>query len=163
MSQNEIYLTIVKILEEEGIEFKVFEHKPVHTSEEAAEERGVDLKTGVKSMIFKKGESEKEEDEYIMALVPGDKKVDEEKLEKIQGGELKLAPPDEVKRRTGCGVGSVPPFGFEESLETFMDVNILENVSVNFSAGSHTKSIQMNPADLKDITKAEKCRISKER
>ena len=96
----------------------------------------------------------------IIALVPGDKKVDEKNLSKVCGSELKLASPQKVKKRTGCDVGSVPPFGFEDEMETYMDKGILNHEKINFSAAMHTKSVQMNPEDLKKITRAKECRIA---
>lgn len=152
---QETFHRIKSKLEEEGINYKILKHKSVQTSKEAAEVRQVALKTGVKAMVFK----ERKEEKFLMALVPADEKVNVEKLESVSDLSLDLASPDQVKSRTGCEVGSVPPFGFEEKLETYMDRRIPENDEVNFNAGLHTRSVQMKSEDLKSILDPEMCRI----
>ena len=138
---------IKSILSDSKIEFKYFVHKAVFTSQEAADERGLELKQGVKALIFKNGK-------FIMALVPGDRKVDAKKLAKIlRFKELKLAKPEEVLEITNCEVGSVHPFGFIHELETYMDEKVLENEIVDFNIGLHTESIAMKSEDLVKIIK----------
>lgn len=138
---------IKEILKQNNIAFKVFIHKPVFTSQEAANERGLELKQGVKALVFKNGK-------FILALLPGDKKVDAKKLSKlISVKDLRLAGPDEVLRITNCEIGSVHPFGFFHNLETYMDEKVLENKIVDFNIGLHTESIAMKSEDLVKVIK----------
>ncbi len=135
------------ILTDSGIDFEHFIHKAVFTSQEAADERGLELKQGVKALVFKNGK-------FILALVPGDRKVDAKKLAKILGlKELKLAKPEEVLDITHCEIGSVHPFGFIHNLETYMDEKVLENEIVDFNIGLHTESIAMKSKDLVKVIK----------
>ena len=135
------------ILKQNNITFKIFIHKPVFTSQEAAKERGLELKQGVKALVFKNGK-------FILALVPGDKKVDTKKISKlINVKDLRLASPDEVLRITNCEIGSVHPFGFLHNLETYMDEKVLENEIVDFNIGLHTESIAMKSEDLVKVIK----------
>jgi len=132
------------LLDSNGIPYEVLEHAPVYTSEEAAKVRGVELKTGVKALILKT-----EEGNFVMGLVAADRKIDLKKLAKIvETKKLQLASPQEVLKITGCGVGSVHPFGNLHGLPTYLDSSILENDMVNFNAGLHTVSIQMRVKDL---------------
>ena len=135
---------IKELLDHNRISYKVSEHEPVYTSDQAARVRGVELKTGVKALVLKavKGSS-------IMGLVAADRKVNLKKLAKIvQTKKLRLAPPKEVLQITGCEVGSVHPFGNLHNLPTYLDSSILENDIVNFNAGLHTMSIEMKSKDL---------------
>lgn len=153
MGQEE-YHRIKKRLKKENVDFEILNHKPVYTSKEAADIRDVKLKTGVKAMVFKTKE------EFIMALIPADKRVNVNKLKKVNSSEIKLASPNEVLKRTNCKVGSVPPFGFKKRLKTFMDKDILENKEVNFNIGLHTKSVKMKSGDLRNIIKPKICNIT---
>lgn len=153
MGQEE-YHRIKKRLKKENVDFEILNHKPVYTSKEAADIRDVKLKTGVKAMVFKTKE------EFIMALIPADKRVNVNKLKKVNSSEIKLASPNEVLKRTNCKVGSVPPFGFKKRLKTFMDKDILENKEVNFNIGLHTKSVKMKSGDLGNIIKPKICNIT---
>ncbi|MFB6215613.1 MAG: aminoacyl-tRNA deacylase [Candidatus Aenigmatarchaeota archaeon] len=153
---EEVLQRIKDILETKDIEYRVSEHEPVRTSQEAAEARGSDLEEGVKSMVL-----ETSDGEYIMSLVPADREVDLERMRDLIGENVKLADPDDVLERTGCEVGSVPPFGFEVGMETYMDRRILESDRVNFNAGLKTVSIEMKPEKLREVIRPEMCKISR--
>ena len=135
---------IREFLDQNGIPYKVSEHEPVYTSEQAAKIRGVELKTGVKALVLKTGEGK-----IVMGLVSADRRIDLKKLAKtVRTRKLRLASPEEVLKITGCEVGSVHPFGNLYRLPTYLDSSILENQTVNFNAGLHTVSIQMKARDL---------------
>jgi len=135
---------IRELLDRNGIPYKVSEHEPVYTSEQAARIRGVELKTGVKTLVLKT-----EEGRFVMGLVAADRKIDMKKLAKaVKTKGLRLASPQEVLKITGCEVGSVHPFGILHGLPIYLDDSILENELVNFNAGLHTVSIQMKTKDL---------------
>ncbi len=136
--------SIKKLLDDNGINYQVSEHEPVYTSEQAAEVRGVELKTGVKALVLRT-----EEGSFVMGLVAADRRIDLKKLAKIvKTKKLRLASPQEVLKITGCEVGSVHPFGNLHRLPTYLDSSVLENDMVNFNVGLHTVSIHMKAKDL---------------
>jgi len=138
---------IIDFFKEKNAKFKLIEHEPVFTSKQAASVRGADLSEGVKALVLKSNDSK-----FILACLPGDKKIDFKKLADLIGvKKLSLAPPSEVLNKTGCEVGSVSPIGVIYPLETFFDKNILEKDSVEFNVGMHTRSVRMNPKDLVEI------------
>ena len=106
------------------------------------------LHSGVKAMMAEA------ESGFFLVLVPGDKRIDFDKL-KNKIGKSKLASPEDVFRITGCEVGSVHPFGNLFGLQVFMDRHILDNQTVNFNAGMHEVSINMDPKDMVEIIKPE--------
>jgi Ala-tRNA(Pro) deacylase len=141
--------SIKKLLEENGVEYKLFSHEPVYTSEQASRVRGVELKSGVKALLFKTNDNK-----FILGLVSADKRIDSSKLAAAAKAEaLVLAKPEEVFEETGCKIGSVHPFGNLMNLPTYMDPGVLENEKVNFNVGMHTMSVQMKSKDLTDIVK----------
>ena len=76
---------IKDILIEKGFWFEIFQHEPVTTSEEAANIRtGYELHQGTKALIIKAKVNQKEKD-FIMVIVPGDKKFDTSKLKDVFG------------------------------------------------------------------------------
>ena len=135
---------VKNFLDFEGIPYNVSEHEPVYTSKQAANIRGVEMKTGVKALVLKTTEGK-----FIMGLIAADKRIDLKKVaEIVHTKKIKLASPQEVLATTGCEIGSVHPFGPLYALPTFMDSSVLENERVNFNAGMHTVSIEMNKKDL---------------
>jgi len=140
---NVVFGKIRDVLNREKIEFEVLEHRPVFTSKDAAEVRGTELKQGCKALICKTEEG------HIQAVVPGNKELDIEKLQKLTlFKKLELANAKEVKQATGCNIGSVPPFGNLFGLKVYFDKLVLENEIIAFNAGQHTKSIKMKAKDL---------------
>ena len=90
----------------------------------------------------------------IMIVVPGDKKVDTSLFKKTyQIKDLEMAKPDEVKTVTGVEIGAVPPFGNLFKIPLYFDKTIVDNETVFFNAGSHSKSISMKGLDLEKATK----------
>ena len=154
--KNMVLEKIREMLLKEKKEFELMEHEPVFTCKQAAEVRGTPLKEGAKALVLK---SEKG---YIMAVLPGDKEIDVDKLKKIlRVSRLELAAPEDVKKMSGCGVGSVPPFGNIFGIDLFVDKSLKENKGVNFNAGSHTTSIKMSSVAYLELAKgkeAEFCR-----
>ena len=135
---------IIQFLDDLGLKFDVIEHAPVFTSQEAAQVRGSPLSYGVKAIVLKYASNE-----FVLACVSGDRKIDLEKLSQIlKVGNISLASSHEVLHETGCEIGSVSPFGNLFGLRTFFDKRILENNFVEFNIGLHTKSIRMNPKGL---------------
>jgi Ala-tRNA(Pro) deacylase len=140
---------IQELLDRNGIPYEVSEHVAVYSSEDAAEVRGVKLKTGVKALVLKT-----EKAHFVLGLIAADKKIDLKKLAKIvKTKKLQLASPQEVLKITSCEIGSVHPFGNLHGLPTYMDDSVLENDMVNFNAGLHTVSIQMKAKDLNKAIK----------
>ncbi len=134
---------ILRIFKETNVDYQLYEHEPVYTSQQAAKVRGVELKTGCKSMVLKTKDKR-----FILANVAADKKIDLKKLERIVGSRLSFATPEEVMRITNCEPGSVPPFGKLFGLPTYLDESVLENDFVNFNIGMLTKSVKISKQDL---------------
>ena len=127
-----------------GVEYQLYEHEPVYTSEQASKVRGVELKTGVKALLLKNDKGE-----FLLADLAADEKVDFGKLETLaKTGKLRFASRDEVLSVTHCEPGSVHPFGRLFGLPTYLDRSVLANESVNFNIGLLTKSVRIKTMDM---------------
>ncbi|MBI2646942.1 aspartate--tRNA ligase [Candidatus Woesearchaeota archaeon] len=141
--RNVVFDKIRDVLNKEKIEYEVLEHKPIFTSKEAAEIRGTELKQGTKALICKTEEG------FIQAVVSGAKELDIGKLQKLTlYKKIELTNAKEVRKVTGCNIGSVPPFGNLFGIKVYFDKSIVENEIVAFNAGTHTKSIKLKAKDL---------------
>lgn len=148
----------MRILEKKGINFIVKRHsRPVFTSAEAANERGIKLSQIVKTMVVLtiKGEN-------IIALIPGDRELNLFRLGKLVGTKkATLVSRDEVKRLTGYKAGAVSPIGMRKRFPVIMDERILNEELVDVSSGQPDAGIELRSKDLLDLTKATLARISK--
>lgn len=133
-------------LQGKSITFTVLRHAPVFTSEQAAAVRGTSLASGAKALVLKAGE------QFCLAVLPADRKLDSKKArETLRVKSLRFAAKEEVERLTGLQPGSIPPFGSLFGLKTYCDPALGENASINFNAGDHAISIQMDYADFASV------------
>ncbi len=150
MSQKELD-NIKEFLNKNKVSYELIKHKKVHTSEEAAKERDVPLSQGVKSLVLITHEKE-----YVLCLVAGDRKIKLKRLREILNTkDVRLANPEEVLEITRCEVGSVHPFGnlYYNDVNILMDKHVLNNKTIDFSAGTFVNSIEMKCKDFVKILK----------
>src|SRR3989344_7272275 len=147
---KEDFEKIKNLLDENKVKYEVSEHEPVYTSDDAARVRGVDIRSGAKSMIIRS------DGKFYNFVLSAAKKIDWKKVKKILNGEsASFASPEEVKKEIHCEVGSVPPFGNLYGLTVYCDRSLLENEYIDFNAGLHTISIRMKAKDWEKIVKPE--------
>ncbi|MFZ5365943.1 MAG: aminoacyl-tRNA deacylase [Patescibacteria group bacterium] len=137
-----VFEEIIRLLQANKINYYLFEHEPVYTSEQAAKVRGSSLKGGAKALIFVA------DGKPIMIVVPGDKKVDIGRFKEVEKiDDLRMATPEEVVQLTGLQIGAVHPLGNLHNLPVYVDKSLGRNQEIVFNAGLHTKSIRMKYQD----------------
>ncbi len=145
----DVFSEIKNLLEKNKIDYKFKEHPPTRTSEEAAFYRNEPIKIGAKALILKTDK------EFIMAVIPGNKKINSKKLKLIlKTKNLRFATEQELLKISNCTPGSVPPFGNLFNISLFIDKLLLENEFVAFNAGSLTKSIKIKKQDYLSLVNA---------
>ena len=113
------------------------------TAEDAANAIGCEVAAIVKSLVFVVG------DEPVVALVPGDLRLDTAKLAATAGGgEVRRATLDEVRDATGYAAGGTPPFGHSTELRVFADPALKRNDLVWAAAGTPTTVFPISISDL---------------
>ena len=146
----DVFERITELLEGNAAGFRVMEHEPVRTSEQAARVRGTPLEQGAKALVLKAG------DEFVMVVISAAVKVDFGKLRAyLGGGKVRFATPEEVAERTGCQPGGVPPFGNLFGLRVIVDPTLTEHERIDFNAGERTKSVDMRTEDYLRIVSPE--------
>jgi len=149
MSQK-TFEKIKEILDKNKVEYSIIKHKPVRTSEEAAKERGIDMKSGAKSMIIRS------EGRFYNFVLSAAKKIEWKTIKEIlKSKSAGLATPKEVLENVDCEIGSVPPFCNIYGLKVYCDPSLLENEKIDFNAGLLDVSINMKCEDWIKITKPE--------
>ena len=113
------------------------------TADDAAAAIGCPVAAIVKSLVFVVG------DEPVVALVPGDLRLDTDKLSAAAGGgEVRRAGLDEVRDATGYVAGGTPPFGHATSLRVFADPALKRNEPVWAAAGTPSSVFPISIVDL---------------
>jgi len=143
-------------LSERGARFRLLEHAPVFTSEEAARVRGTPIEAGAKALVLLAGS------EPVHVVLPGHRRVDNARLRAILGTHtLRFARPDELLALTGCVPGAVPPFGNLFGLPVLVDEALTQREEIVFNAGSNAASIVMRCDDFLRLSGARVCLLSK--
>ncbi|MGH8871714.1 MAG: YbaK/EbsC family protein [Acidimicrobiia bacterium] len=118
------------------------------TAADAARAVGCPVSAIVKSLVFVVIDSAGME-EPVVALVPGDLRLDTDRLAKEAGATgSRRANLDEVRDATGYTAGGTPPFGHATPLRVFADQRLRRNDPVWAAAGTPTTVFSVSIADL---------------
>lgn len=142
--KNDAFEKIIDLLEQNKASFRVVEHAPEGQTELVSQMRGNLLSQAVKSLVVlvKIG---KKESRYYLANIPGDCRVDLNAIKTLcNGTHVMFAPAEKARQLTGCEMGAVPPFSFNEDLVVLADPSLLENDELVFNAGKLDRSIFMD-------------------
>lgn len=118
--------------------------------EQIAAQLGLEASQIIKVIIFYAGKSP------LAALVPGDRKVDYNKLKKVAGStSLRLADPDEVRKLTGYLLGYTPPVAWLTDLPAYIDIQALKEDVVYAGSGEPHTILKIRSYDLVRAADAE--------
>lgn len=115
-----------------AIEVRLF---PEGTKTAAAAAAAVGCPVGaiVKSLVFVVDERP------VVALVPGDMRLDTSKLARVAGGRaVRRASLEEVRAATGYAAGGTPPFGHATAVDVYADEGLRRHAELWAAAGTPT-------------------------
>jgi prolyl-tRNA editing enzyme YbaK/EbsC (Cys-tRNA(Pro) deacylase) len=119
------------------------------TAREAAHAVGCELGQIVKSLVLVCDGA------YVLALVPGDRRADEDAVRAAVGAtEVRAAKPAEVLHATGFEPGAVAPFPRRAVTQTLMDTSFFVHEEVWVGAGSSSHMASLGPAELQRLSGA---------
>lgn len=118
------------------------------TAADAAAAIGCDVSAIVKSLVFTV------EGEPVVALVPGDRRLNTAALSAAAGGgKVDRASLDTVREATGYVAGGTPPFGHATPLRVFADVLLRRHDPVWAAGGTPSTVFPISLADLDRISR----------
>ena len=154
-----MFETLCTLLREANARFRVIHHPAEGNSERVAEIRGTQVGQGAKAMLCKvKGHP----DRLVLAILPGDRRIDFRKLAQAVGGKkASFASPEEASAKTGCAIGAIPPFVFSSDIELVVAPELLaRHGEIAFNAGRLDSSIVLDSADYLRIAQPRLADIS---
>ncbi len=126
------------------------------TADDAARAIGVQVAQIVKSLVFLADGSP------VVALVGGDRRLDEAKLATAAGSSsTRRATADQVRDATGYPIGGIPPFGHTSRLPTFVDGELLAHGEVWAAAGTPNVNFAIAPPELVRVTRGLVCDVAR--
>lgn len=147
-----------RFIDRYGIEATILpmaQHTP--TVPDAAKALGVDTHQIIKSLVFMiKGEP-------LLVINNGENRVDRRKLAahlQVGRGQVKFASAEQALDITGFVVGSMPPFGHKQKLNTVVDPSI-ETLEIVYGGGGDINAMmRLTSCELVNVTDAQVVPIS---
>jgi Cys-tRNA(Pro)/Cys-tRNA(Cys) deacylase len=136
---------VTQTLDQLGIPYKLHIHeKPLHSLEQAAQERGLDPTQIIRSLLFRC-----EEESYVLVLMAGPERVHWPKLRRHLGvSRITTATSDQVQEVTGYPPGAVSPFGLSSPLRILADHRLLDHEEISLGAGIPNAGVILKRDDL---------------
>jgi Ala-tRNA(Pro) deacylase len=124
-------------LDQVKADYDLVEHQPTKSSLETASASSVPAEQVAKAVLLDT------DDDYLLAVLPSDRKVELSELRSELGHKPRLASEDEIKSLfDDCDVGAVPPTGY--GVKAIVDDALEQQPDVYFEAGDHASLIHMN-------------------
>lgn len=141
---------VSSFLREAGAEARVEEFpEGTPTAADAAAATGCGLEQIVKSLVFVC------DGRPVLALVPGDRRGDSDKVARAVGAEkARVASPEVVEQTTGFAPGAVAPFPLRAGVSVLMEQTLLRHGVVWAGAGSPRHLVGLAPGELRRLTSA---------
>lgn len=135
---------IVDFAVEKGVRVSVRDFpEGTKTAQDAAEAIGCEVAAIVKSLVFTV------DGEPVVALIPGDKRLDTRKLAAAAGGaQCKRADLETVRSATGFVAGGTPPFAHATELVTYGDPAIARHTELWVAGGTPSTVFPLTMAEL---------------
>lgn len=140
---------ILERLNAAGVPFETISHPPVASCDDSARHRAAAGWEGVGSkciLFHAKGR-------FHLVVTTADREIKARRFKKPFGTkDIRFATPEEVRRETGCAVGSVPPFGHDgEGLSVFVDGTIFAAGHFLFNPAVPTESLRIPAEGLRRV------------
>ena len=143
------YDKVKEYLNSMGIQFKIVEHEPAYTTEEA--DKYIEGHDGVrtKTMFI----CNKKKTNYYMIIMDDTKRLDMNKFKEIVSEkQMKMASEESLKEKLGIKPGMVSPFGLlnndEKDVKIYMDKEIITEEIMTFHPNDNTKTLFITTKDL---------------
>ncbi len=153
MEQEDTYTRLISLLDEHKAHYRLIDHEPEGRTEVVSPMRGNALSQAAKCIVLmiKLG---KKVTKYILAVVPGDARVDLNAVKALMGGTyVAFASPEVAERLAGSVTGTVLPFSFNPEMELVVDPSLLENDEIYFNAARLDRSLALKTSDYFEIAR----------
>lgn len=124
--------TLRRYLDDKHADFEVTRHPHTHCTQETAQAAHLPLERLAKSVILR------DEQGYVMAVLPSDRRVGIDELNRSLRRHLGLAGERELGRLfRDCEPGAIPALGPAYGIRTVMDKSLIDVDEIWFEAGNH--------------------------
>ncbi len=163
MSEEDAYTRLIAFLDEHEVPYRLIDHEPEGRTEVVSPMRGNGLAQAAKCIVLmvKIG---KKVTKYVLAVIPGDARVDLAAVKSlIRGTYVAFADTAVAERLAGSVTGTILPFSFDPALELIVDPTLLTNDEIYFNAARLDRSMVLKASDYRVVAKPRIERIATSR
>lgn len=147
------YDRLIALLDEGGARYRLIDHAPEGRTELVSALRGNTLPQAAKCIVVmvKIGKKTKR---HVLAVVPGDRRVDLGAVKELLGGTYAgFATPQIAEELAGSVSGTILPFSFHPDLELVVDPDLLAHEEIYFNAARLDRSMALVTADYQTLAR----------
>jgi Ala-tRNA(Pro) deacylase len=145
--ERDAFRMLTDLLEAGSASYRMIPHEPEGRTDEASRLRRHPLEQAAKCLMVRVATGKRSR-RYVLAVVPGDRKVDLDALADRYGGhEASFAVRDVAERLAGSVSGSITPFAFAPDLDLVVDEGLLVHDEIYFNAGRLDLSVALSVPD----------------
>lgn len=159
-ASSDAYLQLVQLLARHHARHRWIEHAAEGVTEIVSALRGHPARQAAKCIVLmvKIG---KRTTRFVLAVVPGDARVDLAAVKRLlQGTYVAFASTEVAERLAGSATGTILPFTFDSQLELIVDPTLLEHDEIYFNAARLDRSLALAVEDYRRIARPRVARIA---
>ncbi|MDH6113704.1 Ala-tRNA(Pro) deacylase [Kitasatospora sp. MAP12-15] len=147
----EVFQQLTDLFQSRAARYRMIPHPPEGRTDVASRLRCHPLEQAAKSIVVRVATGKRSR-RYVLAVVPGDRKVDLDALAERYGGrEASFATREVAERLAGSESGSITPFAFSPELDLLVDGQLLVHDEIFFNAGRLDVSVALSVTDYLDL------------
>ena len=144
---EDMYQRLIALLDANGARYRLIDHAPEGQTDLVSAMRGHPVAQAAKCivLIVKLG---KKTTRFVLAVVPGDARVDVSRVRSLFGATyVGFAAADVAERLAGSVAGTVLPFAFHPDLALVVDPSLLGPDEIFFNAARLDRSLALRTSD----------------
>lgn len=149
----ETYDRLIALLDQHQASYRLIDHAPEGSTEAVSEIRGNRVADAAKCIVLRV-KIGKKATRYVLAVIPGDRRVDLAAVKELLGGTyVGFVETATAERLAKSAAGTVLPFAFDPELELIVDPDLLSAETLYFNAARLDRSIALDAADYRRIAR----------
>ncbi|MCW7941469.1 prolyl-tRNA synthetase [Streptomyces hygroscopicus] len=150
---RDVFERLKDLLDSGAASYRTIRHEPEGRTEAASRLRRHPSAQAAKSIVVRVATGKRSR-RYVLAVVPGDRRVDLSALAVRYGGrEASFAAREVAERLAGSVSGSITPFAFSAELDLLVDEGLLVHDEIYFNAGRLDVSVALSVADYVQLAR----------
>lgn len=138
--------TLIKYLDERGINYELVEHAHSPTAEASAHQAHVPVHQVAKAVVLR------DSDGYVVSVLPANHSLEIDWVNEEMGRQLEMAAEDEFKKLfADCELGAVPAIGDAYGVPVIWDDELAYTADIYIEAGDHEHLIWLERRDFKKL------------